>query len=676
LSLVFTLEPPAQKKTKVDDAEADAEAEGTSGKDKNEAQGSNASGEPAAASDEPAAAASASEATKLEEKTTVSEQAKPEAATKEADSNGAAAKALEEPEPSPAPAAVEPAKAPAPAASVPNGLPPGLTLPAGLPTTAALAAPVNPNTAATLTNPTSIIEERGEVSALYVGRVIGKGGEMIRDLQARSSCRIDVDQNVPPGQPRVITYRGTRKTVDFAKHLVAMLCSENATEADLPLGEAKREFLVVPAQSVGKIIGRGGEMIRELQSRSQGKIQVDHSGAISGLDASEKQVTITGTEQSVAKAKEMVLFLVNNPMMDAMQALTMLVEDKLHHGGVWGSGPPYANFPSQGYNMQPTTGGGGGGGPGYDPQQTQHYGGGGGGPPAGATSQAPTYAGATPTQHAVYGSPHPGGYGAAPAYQQHQQQQSAAPAYNQYAGASVGVEMEVFYCARNFMGRIIGQKGVTINDLQRRSTCDIQINQDVQPGQDCEISIRGSRQAIETAKQMLRDIIEIGPNHPYAGGNREYDYMFEETCVVQSRSDCKIDFCLLRASTENGGGDGGGYQQPQQQQQGYGHAPQAQGYHQQQQAAAAYGHQHQGYNQQYQAASYGRPTGGHQNPHSAPYAQQPTYQGHQASQAYGQPPAAPPAATVWKSATSPDGQIYYYNERTGETQWEKPRGVP
>jgi rRNA processing protein Krr1/Pno1 len=70
--------------------------------------------------------------------------------------------------------------------------------------------------------------------------------------------------------------------------------------------------------------------------------------------------------------------------------------------------------------------------------------------------------------------------------------------------------MEIFYSAKNFMGRLIGQKGVTINDLQRRSACDIQINQDVSPGQECEISIRGTRPGIEMAKQMLREIIEIG----------------------------------------------------------------------------------------------------------------------------------------------------------------------
>jgi rRNA processing protein Krr1/Pno1 len=76
----------------------------------------------------------------------------------------------------------------------------------------------------------------------------------------------------------------------------------------------------------------------------------------------------------------------------------------------------------------------------------------------------------------------------------------------------------MFFAAKHFMGRIIGTKGVTINDLQKRSGCDIQINQDVAPGRDCEISLRGSRQGIDMAKNMLGEIIETGPNHPYAGG--------------------------------------------------------------------------------------------------------------------------------------------------------------
>jgi far upstream element-binding protein len=477
--------------------------------------------------------------------------------------------------------AVAPALTPVPTPAPVEGLPPGL------PTTDA-----KPVQVAALDD---TVEENGEVSAVYVGRVIGKGGEMIRDLQARAGCRIDVDQNVPPGQPRLITYRGTRKTIDFAKQLVHLLCQENVNEADLPLGEAKREFLVVPAGSVGKIIGRGGEMIRELQSRSQAKIQVDHKG-VSGLDASEKQVTMTGTELSVVKAKEMVLFLVANPMMDAMQSLTMLVDDKIQRGGVWGSGPPYPNLPDNGQNMAPNSGGGGGGG-GYG----QSYGGGGGG---------------------GYGQSYGGGPSS---YQQPQ-----APSYG-----GGGQETEIFYAAKHFMGRIIGSKGVTINDLQKRSGCDIQIDQNVPPGRDCEISLRGTRQAIEMAKNMLREVIETGPNHPYAGGH-------------------------------GGGGGGqsyGGYQQG--------------GYHQQQQPS--YGYQGQGgYQQQqpqYGQGSYGQNPGYGGAPQAQPY-QQAQYQQSQSQAGYGAPPPVAPPASEWKSAAAPDGQTYYYNVATGETTWQKPPGMP
>jgi far upstream element-binding protein len=372
---------------------------------------------------------------------------------------------------------------------LPSGLPPGLSEAGGASQHTAPLVGADVRGAA---DPEAVVEENGEVSSLYVGRVIGKGGEMIRDLQARSGARIDVDQNVPPGMPRVITYRGSRKTVDFAKRLVYMLCQENVNEADLPLGEATREFLIVPASSVGKIIGRGGEMIRELQARSHAKIQVDHSGA-SGLDASEKQVTITGTEQSVVKGKEMVLFLVANPNMDAMQSLNMLVEDKVQRGGIWGSGPPYPNLPQNGQNMQPSAGGYG-----YD---QSYYGGAPSGNFSGYAAASAQYAAPPVTVGGAYGVPP-----VAP-YQQ--------PTLASFGG---GTETEIFPAAKTFMGRIIGSKGVTINDLQRRSACDIQINQDVPPGHDCEITIRGTRQGIEMVKQMLREIIEIGPNHPYAGG--------------------------------------------------------------------------------------------------------------------------------------------------------------
>lgn len=61
----------------------------------------------------------------------------------------------------------------------------------------------------------------------------------------------------------------------------------------------------------------------------------------------------------------------------------------------------------------------------------------------------------------------------------------------------------------------------------------------------------------------------------------------------------------------------------------------------------------------------------------AQYNQQPPQQ-YQAptQQQYTPLPMVMQPAVVWKSAKTGDGQVYYYNEKTGETQWDKPVGMP
>lgn len=472
------------------------------------------------------------------------------------------------------------------AASSNPGNNPRTAAPTGVPTQHTVAAPV----AAPASVVESSIVEKGEVSTLYVGRVIGKGGEMIRDLQARSGCQIDVDQNVPHGAPRIITYKGTPADVAFAKQLVAMLCRDGVKDTDLPLGKALKKIIQVPSTVIGKIIGRGGEMIRELQNRSRGKIQVDHSGA--GRDENYRQVIVTGIPESVVKAEEMINFLCANPAMDAMQALQMLVRDKLNSGAEWGSGPPYPNLPNQGQGMSADAGMGDG-----------IYGG-------GVYGQAASGYGVYDDQQ--------GGYGVHGA--------------QQYGGGIGGIESEVVPCAKMHMGRVIGQKGVTINDLQKRSGCDIQINQQVPAGMDCQISLKGSRQGIDTAKQMIQEIIELGSQHPYAGGH----------------------------GSKNQYGGLQGYQQQPYSQGVYANQAYSQGAYPTLAQQQPYGTQQYGMPQQQYYG--GQPMYQQQQPYQA----QPAYGG----------VAMPPVVSPWRTATSADGQIYYYNSITNETSWDKPPGMP
>jgi len=53
-----------------------------------------------------------------------------------------------------------------------------------------------------------------------VGRVIGRGGETINDLQARSGTRIQIDQQVPDGTPCKISITGPEPNVQTAVGMV------------------------------------------------------------------------------------------------------------------------------------------------------------------------------------------------------------------------------------------------------------------------------------------------------------------------------------------------------------------------------------------------------------------------------------------------------------------------
>jgi far upstream element-binding protein len=41
-----------------------------------------------------------------------------------------------------------------------------------------------------------------DVDQKLVGKVIGKGGETIKQIQAASGAKVDIDQQFPDGQPR------------------------------------------------------------------------------------------------------------------------------------------------------------------------------------------------------------------------------------------------------------------------------------------------------------------------------------------------------------------------------------------------------------------------------------------------------------------------------------------
>ena len=52
------------------------------------------------------------------------------------------------------------------------------------------------------------------------GKIIGRGGEVITMIQQRSGAKVQIDQNVPEGQPCKVNMSGTPQNLAIATQLV------------------------------------------------------------------------------------------------------------------------------------------------------------------------------------------------------------------------------------------------------------------------------------------------------------------------------------------------------------------------------------------------------------------------------------------------------------------------
>ncbi|CAG8465218.1 5711_t:CDS:10 [Paraglomus occultum] len=179
-----------------------------------------------------------------------------------------------------------------------------------------------------------------------VGVVIGRGGETIRDLQDRSGARINVTPDNaanPQSTDRPVTLIGDDAAIQRAKALIDEIIKGGDAALDRPTpreygsssyggsmyggeshgnsyeshygsgsqyggsgGKSSQEKITiqVPNDTVGLIIGKGGETVKALQQQSGAKIQIepDH-----GPPTADRNVHIIGTSETVAIAKSLIL---------------------------------------------------------------------------------------------------------------------------------------------------------------------------------------------------------------------------------------------------------------------------------------------------------------------------------------------------------------------------------
>lgn len=206
-----------------------------------------------------------------------------------------------------------------------------------------------------------------EIESSLVGLIIGRQGENLRRVESSTGCRVQfvppTDKSAPFRQCKITGPRAAR--ADAASQINRIVEDSgmgalaragmnqaagrggppaNVPDAPVPQDGEDCMQIMVPDRTVGLIIGRGGETIRDLQERSGCHINiVAENKSVNGL----RPVNLIGSRESSAQAKELILEIVDS--------------DSRNDGAPKGGRPPRGDH---GRDQQGGGYGGGGGFPG------------------------------------------------------------------------------------------------------------------------------------------------------------------------------------------------------------------------------------------------------------------------------------------------------------------------
>ncbi|WAR10199.1 TDRKH-like protein [Mya arenaria] len=153
-------------------------------------------------------------------------------------------------------------------------------------------------TAETQTSRQTVIEV--SIPPGIVGSIIGRRGANIKQLQEESGAQLYFKDFTGPGgegdRDRILVIRGTAMCAQAAECLVRKML------ADQPV--PTQEIIYVPQYTLGRIIGRGGEGIRQLQRSSHARIDVER---IRDEDRNQpRKITITASDAQITIAKGLI----------------------------------------------------------------------------------------------------------------------------------------------------------------------------------------------------------------------------------------------------------------------------------------------------------------------------------------------------------------------------------
>jgi transcription antitermination factor NusA-like protein len=151
-----------------------------------------------------------------------------------------------------------------------------------------------------------VLETRVLISNYDASVIIGKGGSNVKAIRQTSSAFISILKNKEGAstKERVMNVKGTVENSATAIYEITKLLLENETKESKGQSLDCSIKLLVHKFLSGAIIGKGGSIIKEVQSDTGARIQI--SNEVLG-QSTEKTVTISGSPQSIRAASIRVL---------------------------------------------------------------------------------------------------------------------------------------------------------------------------------------------------------------------------------------------------------------------------------------------------------------------------------------------------------------------------------
>ncbi|KAK5988659.1 Far upstream element-binding 3-like protein [Cladobotryum mycophilum] len=164
-----------------------------------------------------------------------------------------------------------------------------------------------------------------QIESSLVGLIIGRQGENLRRIEADTNCRVQFLAATDGGPFRQCKITGPRPRRADVKTAINRIIEDSGMGALNRAQEKPRDpnrggaaalrdgedhmQIMVPDRTVGLIIGRGGETIRDLQERSGCHINiVGESKSVNGL----RPVNLIGSREAAARAKDFIMEIVDS----------------------------------------------------------------------------------------------------------------------------------------------------------------------------------------------------------------------------------------------------------------------------------------------------------------------------------------------------------------------------